>query len=72
MFLYAKPQVHLEDVWLRVGLEEDNSTGTLSIRLLLEGEEQSAAIHCEITHPVQGTLYSGPLELCRKDRYRCS
>ena len=38
VFLYAKPVVHLADLWLQAGLEEDNATGTLSVRLLLEGE----------------------------------
>lgn len=66
VYLYAKPEAHLEDLWLQAGLEEDNTTGTLSIRLLLEGE---AGVHCEITHPEQGTLFDGPLELTAEGNY---
>ncbi len=66
VYLCAKPRTHLEDVWFQAGLEEDGTTGTLSIRLLLEGE---AAVHCRIHHPVQGTLFDGPLELAREGEY---
>ena len=38
VYLYAKRSFHLADLWLQAGLEEDNATGTLSVRLLLEGE----------------------------------
>ena len=37
VFLYAKPKVHLADLWLQTGLEPDNTTGTLTPRLKLEG-----------------------------------
>ena len=69
VYLYAKPAVHLEDLWLQAGLEEDSSTGTLSIRLLLDGETEGAAVHCRITHPAQGTLFDGPLELTAEGKY---
>ena len=63
VYLYAKPAVHLEDVWLRTGLEEDNTTGTLDIRLLLSGETDGACVRCKLTHAAQGVLFDGPLEL---------
>lgn len=66
VYLYAKPAAHLEDLWLQAGLEEDNTTGTLSIRLLLEGE---AEVRCEITHPEQGMLFNGPLKLEAEGKY---
>ncbi|MCI9156129.1 MAG: beta-galactosidase [Lawsonibacter sp.] len=66
VFLYAKPSVHLADLWLQTGLEEDNSTGTLSLRLLLEGE---GAVHMALTHPVQGPLFHGSLELKPEGNY---
>ena len=69
VFLYAKPRLHLEDLWLQAGLEEDNRTGTLSIRLLLEGETEGASVHGKIAHPVQGTLFDGPLTLTPEGRY---
>ena len=66
VYLYAKPSLHLEDVWFQAGLEEDNSTGTLSIRLLLEGE---GTVRCHIAHPERGALFDGPLELAPEGRY---
>jgi len=69
VFLYAKPALHLADLWLQAGLEEDNSTGTLSIRLLLEGETAGAAVRCEIAHPAQGILFDSNLELTAEGAY---
>ena len=66
VFLYAKPAVHLADLWLQAGLETNNATGTLSIRLLLEGE---GMVHARITHPEQGTLFDGGLELTPEGKY---
>lgn len=66
VFLYAKPAVHLADLWLQAGLETDNATGTLSIRLLLEGE---GTVHCRVAHPEQGTLFDSGLELTPEDKY---
>ncbi len=63
VYLYAKPKVHLEDLWLQTGLEGDNATGTLSVRLLLSGETEGASVHCKLTHPRQGVLLDGDLEL---------
>ena len=66
VYLYAKPTAHLEDLWLQAGLEEDNSTGTLSIRLLLDG---TASVHAKMTHPAGETLLDGPLELTPEGKY---
>ena len=69
VYLYAKPELHLADLWLQAGLEEDNAAGVLSIRLLLEGESQGAVVDCQITHPTHGTLFCGTLELSREGGY---
>ncbi|USF27015.1 Beta-galactosidase [Firmicutes bacterium ASF500] len=66
VYLYARPAVHLADLWLQAGLEEDNTTGTLPVRLLLEGE---GSVHMELTHPIQGTLFDGDLELSPEGNY---
>ena len=66
VFLYAKPVVHLADLWLQAGLETDNATGTLSVRLLLEGE---GTVHCRIAHPERGVLFNGGLELAPEGKY---
>ena len=70
VFLYAKPELHLSDLWLQSGLEEDNHTGTLSIRLLLEGAASGADIHCRISHPRQGVLLDGSLALRQEGKAR--
>ena len=69
VFLYAKPAVHLEDVWFQAGLEEDNATGTLSIRLAQESGQAEASVCCTITHGAGETLFDGPLKLRREWRY---
>ncbi len=55
--LYAKPQTHVEDLWIRTGLQEDNTTGTFRLRLLVSGP--MGEIHCKISHPRQGCLFDG-------------
>ena len=67
VFLYARPDLHLEDLWLQAGLEEDGSAGTLSVRLLLEGE--AGEVRCRIAGPGGETLLDGPLDLRRDGRY---
>ncbi len=69
VFLYAKPKLHLEDLWLQTGLEADNRTGTLSVRLRLEGNCEEAEVCCRIAHPAQGVLFDGKLELQKEGRY---
>lgn len=66
VFLYAKPALHLQDLWLRTGLEEDNSTGTLALRLRLEGATEGMAVQCRIDGPA-GLLRDVPLELYRSE-----
>lgn len=70
VYLYAKPRLHLADLWLRAGLEGE-STGRLTVRLKLEGEAAAlgtAAVRCRITAPAASgvapePLYDGPLAL---------
>ncbi|MCI8538021.1 MAG: beta-galactosidase [Oscillospiraceae bacterium] len=59
VFLYAKPDFHLEDLWIQSGLEGAD-TGTLSLRLLLQG---AGTVHGRISHPVQGVLFDSELVL---------
>lgn len=61
VFLYAKPKVHLEDLWLQTGLEPDNTTGTLTPRLKLEGETDGAAVALRLTDDEGYALYDGPV-----------
>ena len=67
VFLYVKAPVHLEDLWLRAGLEEDNTTGTLAPRLKLSATEGAlpadTAVHCRVTAPGGTAVYDAPLTL---------
>lgn len=69
VFLYAKPRLHLEDLWIRPVLEPDNRRGSVSLRLLLSGETEGAEVFCQIRHPVQGSLFDGLLELHQEGNY---
>lgn len=61
VYLYAKPQVHIEDLWLRAGLAGDNTTGTLAPRLRLSGETEGAAVECRVSDPAGRVLFEGPV-----------
>ena len=58
VYLCAKPEVHVDDVWFRTELDKDLTTGHLQICLKLSGEIANANIHCSI-----GKLFEGELEL---------
>ena len=59
VFLYAKPKVHLTDLWLQTGLEHDNLTGTLTPRLRLEGQTAGAKVYLRLTDGEGYALYDG-------------
>ena len=61
VFLYAKPRVHLTDLWLDAGLERDNSTGTLTPRLKLEGDAEGSTVTLRLTDSEGRALYDGPV-----------
>ena len=69
VYLYAKPGVHVDDLWLQTALKEDNATGTLKLRLLLSGEADSARIHCHVTDKAQAVLLDETLSLRSDGRY---
>lgn len=48
VYLYAKPELHLEDLWLRADLSQDNTVGLLTPVLRLSGRTEGAAVHCRI------------------------
>ena len=76
VYLYAKADLHLEDLWLRAGLEEDNTTGTLAPRLKLSAAEgfsaDGASVGCRITAPGGAVLYDAPLDLYPEGEYLCA
>jgi len=65
VFLYAKPIV--EDIWIQSTLHE-NGSGSIRFRLRTE----AATVKARISHPVDGVLYDGVLELYETDGYRFS
>ena len=69
VFLYAKPAVHLEDLWIQSALEEDGRTGTLSVRMLLSGAAEGAAVSCRIEPSGGEPLFDGKLELTGEGAY---
>lgn len=68
VFLYAKPDLHLEDLWLKANLNEDNETGDLIIRVKIEGDEDFE-LHCQIKDPDGKEIIDKILELDKKDNY---
>ena len=72
VYLYAKPALHLEDLWLQTVLAEDNRSGSLTVRLRLEGDAEGASVHCKIAHPEQGVLFDGGLTLRQDGAYQFS
>lgn len=66
VYLYAKPEIHVDDVWFRTELSEQGQ-GSLKIRLLLSGAQ--GHVRCRLSHPEQGLLFDGELELSRQDGY---
>ncbi len=67
VFLYGKPGLHLEDLWLRPELSEDNAGGKLKIRLRLSGQTEGAQVRCRAAHRTQGVLFDGLLKLEREN-----
>ena len=67
VYLYAKPSVHIEDLWLRAGLETDNTTGTLAPRLRLSAAEgasvEGCGLHCTVTAPGGRVIWDAPMPL---------
>ncbi len=40
VYLYAKPDAHIEDLWVKAGLENDNTTGSLSLEAKVSGSSR--------------------------------
>lgn len=61
------PAVHIEDLWLRAGLADDNTTGTLAPRLRLSAAAGASAegvtLACSIAAPGGAEIFLSPLAL---------
>lgn len=69
VYLYAKPEVNIDDLWIQPFLNEDNTSGELSVRLLLSGKTEFSSINCRIGSPNGETLFDGALSLSAEGEY---
>lgn len=69
VFLYAKPEVNIDDLWIKPVLHDNNTSGELSVRLLLSGKTDGAEVSCRITSPDGETLFDGGLALSAEGGY---
>ena len=67
VYLYAKPALHIEDLWLRASLEPDNNTGVLAPRLRLSAADgaslEGCALRCTVAAPGGAVLWDAPMPL---------
>ena len=62
--LYAKPRLHVEDVWLRAGLDADNTTGILTPRITISSTDDAETlerciVQMRIRDASDNELYAG-------------
>lgn len=69
VFLYAKPSVHVDDLWLQTALDENNTTGRLNVRLLLSGETETVSVQCRICGKSGAALFDESLVLAERNGY---
>ena len=67
VYLYAKPALHIEDLWLRASLEPDNTTGVLAPRLRLSAADgaslEGCTLRCTVATPGGAVLWDAPMPL---------
>ena len=67
VYLYAKPALHIEDLWLRASLEPDNTTGILAPRLRLSAADgaslEGCTLRCTVAAPGGAVLWDAPMPL---------
>ena len=67
VYLYAKPALHIEDLWLRASLEPDNTTGVLAPRLRLSAADGASlegyTLRCTVAAPGGAVLWDAPMPL---------
>ena len=67
VYLYAKPALHIEDLWLRASLGPDNTTGVLAPRLRLGAADgaslEGCTLRCTVAAPGGAVLWDAPTPL---------
>lgn len=72
VYLYAKPKVHINDIWLRADLAADNTTGLLTPLVKLDGETDGASVALVVSDPEGYAVYRGPPPRAIRLRSRAS
>lgn len=62
VYLYAKPEVHIADIWLKADLAADNTTGLLTPCVKLDGRTEGATVSLCLTDPEGYEVYEGPAQ----------
>ena len=57
VYLYAKPKVHVRDIWLKAELLSGNTTGQLTPVIKLDGETEGAKVHLRLIDREGYALY---------------
>lgn len=77
VYLYAKPALHIEDMWLRPALAADGA-GSLTVRLRISAlwqgpvtDPAQCRVDCRVAGPAGETLFQGPLALAPDQEEGC-
>ena len=62
VYLYAKPKVHIRDIWLKAELAEGNTTGLLTPIVKLDGETDGARVHLRLTDGEEFALFDEDID----------
>ena len=57
VYLYAKPKVHVRDIWLKAELLSGNTTGQLTPVIKLDGETEGSKVHLRLIDREGYALY---------------
>ena len=75
VYLYAKPELHIEDLWLRASLSADNAAGLLAPRLRLSAAPgaslEGCGLRCTVAAPGGEVIYDAPMPLTRAGEFWC-
>ncbi len=66
VYLYAVPEVHIEDLWIMASLQKDFKEGRLKFRIRLSDPDKAFGFQCHISHAKQ-FLYDGPMRFFPKE-----
>ena len=75
VYLYAKPELHIEDLWLRASLSADNAAGLLAPRLRLSAAPgaslEGCGLRCTVAAPGGEVICDAPMPLTRAGEFWC-